>query len=725
MKIDLILAPIEHSKINWNFAHNEKENEKFVKEKYLKNEIQSEIKNLINQYNFENIYVSKNDVKLYPEIPNLKVYGNLGELANNEIKNNFFIFNNYTASFFSEQNIFEKFINLIENNSIVACPSTHSLWWTSNVDPNANNFKKSKVLYDKYFKESTKTSTDFHFTNFSFALFNIDYVKRIKFLEQNDTNLTIIDYYYRLKVNNIKVLTDLSSLIFNNAMHLNQYAVAQLDNDIERIWSNEFLHVDQYKKVYARQFWDYLLKLKTSTFKFEKRNAIMYVTTPFNWVNGMTKHVKDLISQNKDKHIYVFESPSEPRYSNEFYLNHFYNGELINVETYVINDFNHLSNLTSPQYENVLTNILREKNISLVHIHILALGHKLDIASICKKENVYTILSIHDLYYIGGEYTQESIKEQFDEELLHKKYLISDTTIYEQNWKDQVQKLFDNVDKIIFFTTKYTEIFKKFYSIDTNKVQVIEHGSNYSKRYQLANKDNKDKVFKILYFGRIRTEKGILNLIEYAKKIPNIKIYIVGTADEEILFKKIDKVKNIEYISSFNSFDQLVDIVTKLNVHAKIIPAIWHEAFNFTLSEAILLGVYPIVYDYGALSARINEYNVGKILKDSDPNTLQKLIKEIQNMSNEQWNSELDKLKNVKIPTVSEMALEYDKLYKDNIDTTKYNADFKVDYELNNKLFNKENQLNQFTKIMKFNKLLWNPRISIIRKLIYRFRSKI
>lgn len=724
MKTDLLITPFDPKLIRFELHSNAKMNQKYIK-KYQETGLEEEITKLVNIQNFENIYVHISNKNSFKNLKKIVFYENsVGDLINNTIKNNFFWYNCFSAKFFApNDNIFARFISSLKNESLVGCPSTRSHNVTSNLHEHISTYEQTKTVFETYIIKNDQTSLNYHFINFSFCLINIKYVKEIGFTTKSKYNEEIIiDYYYRLKSRNIKVVSDLNTLIFSNKLQDNKQLFNIIETNLKNTWSGQYLFFDDYKKTYAYQFSDFYLKLQTKNFEIKPAQAILYVTTPFNWINGMTKHVRDLIKQNPNKHIYVFETPNEPTMESEFKLNHFYNNVLINIEYFNVFDFNHIQTTTSKNYTKLVEKILVTKNISVAHIHILALGHKLNFATLCKKHNVKSILSIHDLYYLGAEYTQLNIEQQFDENILTTKYNLKSIDNFKQLWTTNIQQLFNDIDKVVFYTSKYYDIFSKFYLIDKNKCQVIEHGSNFKQRYNLNNVNNKEQIFNILYFGRIREEKGILNLINYAKNCSNIKIYVLGTADDLNLMKQIEKTPNIEYVSSFSSFEELAQIVKKLNIHAKIIPANWHEAFNFTLSEAILLGLYPIVYNFGALGSRLRDYKIGTILNDNSPQKLSNEITKIKNMSNEKWLEQLKLVNETQISTIQQMYKHYDELYK-NLDNFKICNDLEIDYDLYKKTYNIKLRNDSVIRIAKLNKIIWNSKFSILHKIIQKIKK--
>lgn len=714
MKIDLLITPVD--KVNTHI------NQKNYLQKYFEKELEQFIK----LYEFDNIYIHISNKKHTSNLKNITYYNcNIGELVNNQIQNNFFFYNCFTSTFFTNNdNIVLRYLDIFDNQSLISSPCANSPFFSNNLSQTIESDKNLVQIYEKYFKNQNVLSTDYHFTNFYFAFININVAKEIKFATnyKNYNEEFIIDYYYRLKTQNIDVLTDFTSIVKNTHRYISGYYYSKLEYNLTNTWSSEYLHYDDYKNIYAMQFDKYLLKQKQKQINLKPGKSILYVTTPFNWVNGMTKHVSDLIKTTENTHIYVFETPQEPKLEHEFYLNHYYNNVLINIETYSIFDFNHLNNMVSKNYDEIVEKILIEKNINIAHIHILALGHKLNFASICKKNNVKTILSIHDLFYIGGEYTQESLSKQFDNKTLAKKYNIENITKFDSKWKNQIQELFNDVDKIIFYTDIYYDLFSKFYIIDKNKCQIIEHGSKYEKKYELNSKNNKSKTFNLLYFGRVREEKGILHLINYAKKIPNIKIYIIGNCDEHKLHQKIKHTKNIKYLGSYSNIEELIKKIKPLNIHAKIIPAIWHEAFNFTLSEAIILGLYPIVYNYGALKSRLDNYEIGTILKTSQAQELEQQIQKIRNLDSKIWAEELNKVNKTHIPSVEEMNKEYQKLYS-NLYNDKICTDLEIDYQLFTKRYNRFIKSKTLERLTFLNKKLWNPKLSIFSSAIFKIKN--
>ena len=111
--------------------------------------------------------------------------------------------------------------------------------------------------------------------------------------------------------------------------------------------------------------------------------------------------------------------------------------------------------------------------------------------------------------------------------------------------------------------------------------------------------------FILVFSGRIREEKGILQLILALNKLheyPNIKLLVVGANAYEkdmhktSLMKKIEEesksIKNSIISTGFLNYDNIPSLLKMADV--AIVPSMWEEPFGLTVVEAMAAGL-PLI----------------------------------------------------------------------------------------------------------------------------------
>lgn len=130
-------------------------------------------------------------------------------------------------------------------------------------------------------------------------------------------------------------------------------------------------------------------------------------------------------------------------------------------------------------------------------------------------------------------------------------------------------------DRVIVHCSSAKAEVERIYKKDSSYIEVVPHG-NYIEQYENTisseearkklNLDKDDIVF--LNFGQIRPYKGLLELIETFKKLPNknIKLMIVGKPiDKELTSEILENSKDNENIKTFLEFIPDKDIQLYMN----------------------------------------------------------------------------------------------------------------------------------------------------------------
>ena len=117
----------------------------------------------------------------------------------------------------------------------------------------------------------------------------------------------------------------------------------------------------------------------------------------------------------------------------------------------------------------------------------------------------------------------------------------------------------------------------------------------------------------ILYFGRISPEKGVLNIVEAAKALPNEQFVIAGKGPSEDTMVGIPNIKLV----GFKKGEELYDLIRKAKL--VILPSTCYENCPLSVIEAQKLGSAVIVPSYGGASELTDkEFQI----KDTKPESL-------------------------------------------------------------------------------------------------------
>lgn len=250
--------------------------------------------------------------------------------------------------------------------------------------------------------------------------------------------------------------------------------------------------------------------------------------------------------------------------------------------------------------------VLKEKP-DIVHLHIFQHQISPSILDVCKKYNIPTVYTAHDLKMICLNYKMmhhgricedcrdghfyhcafnKCVKDSFS------KSCINTIEGYLHKWR----KSYDAIDYIITPSDFYR---RKFIEFGVNPERVV-HIPNFLDREKPSVNKRDDNERYFLYFGRLSEEKGILTLIKGMEGIDS-DLYIVGSGPlkEEIQgYVSTNNLTNIKLLG-FKSGQELIDIVG--NAKAVVLPSEWYENGPYSAIEALQLGRPIIGADIGGI----------------------------------------------------------------------------------------------------------------------------
>lgn len=121
-------------------------------------------------------------------------------------------------------------------------------------------------------------------------------------------------------------------------------------------------------------------------------------------------------------------------------------------------------------------------------------------------------------------------------------------------------------------------------------------------------------VKTIVIAGAIGAHKGSRVLLECARhvdrhKIP-IKFVLIGYSDVDHELREADCVT----VTGHYSDEELPSLLASARANVVWFPGRWPETFSYTLSASMLVGLFPIAFDIGAVAERIRDAGIGQFL---------------------------------------------------------------------------------------------------------------
>lgn len=127
----------------------------------------------------------------------------------------------------------------------------------------------------------------------------------------------------------------------------------------------------------------------------------------------------------------------------------------------------------------------------------------------------------------------------------------------------------------------------------------------------------------IIYFGRYSFEKGMEDLINVCKKLPDVNFVFAGKGDYEDELSKLPNVRNV----GFKTGEELDELISKARF--SVYPSIWYENCPYSVMESIALGTPVLGPDSGGIPELIREGVTGRLYDGDNKDALLRTIKEM------------------------------------------------------------------------------------------------
>lgn len=313
-------------------------------------------------------------------------------------------------------------------------------------------------------------------------------------------------------------------------------------------------------------------------------------------------------------------------------------------ENYFVDNVNYLDNTSFIDKLKMGSNIIYSREAKkkfeklvtmvkpdIVHLHIFQHQLSPSILDVCKKYNLPTVYTAHDLKMVCLNYKMmhhghicEACK---DGHMYHcvlnrcvknsfSKSCINTVEGYVHKWR----KSYDAIDYIITPSEFYKKKFEKF-GIDSDR---LVHIPNFlDKEVPIVNKCiDAERYF--IYFGRLSEEKGLITLMKAMKGV-DAKLYIVGSGPLKNDVEKYIQQQNEQNICmlGFKSGQELSDLIG--NARAVILPSEWYENGPYSAIEALQLerpiigakigGIPELIHKNGYLFESANARNLNECIK--------------------------------------------------------------------------------------------------------------
>ena len=403
-----------------------------------------------------------------------------------------------------------------------------------------------------------------------------------------------------------------------------------------------------------------------NTLVYGKRRILFLVNEweeNMEMTGGTSLHLKDIILGIKENTACFVLAPF--KYDLNTFKLYLYSGEYGKEIASFKTDINLYGQITytNDSYKEMLETIFDSFNIELLHVHHF-LFQTFDAIDIAKKRNIYSIITLHDLY-MSCPSINMVYEEKFCEinpnrdcaKCLKNRYGVESNIL--PNWRNTCEKVLKKFDKIIVPSQNTKEQFEKVYK-DLN-IEVIEHGVNLIKINKKEEQKDRD-VFNVSFVGAMAPHKGSNILKELIEKNKDnaIKIHLIGKSED----KKLNN-NTSNYINHGKyKRGELPKLLVENNIDLVCIFATWPETYSYTLTETYMAKVPVLTFDIGAVGDRVKQDKLGWVIPFDEK--VDKILEKIQDIRNnrKEYNAIKNNFENYKYKTTEQMQEEYRKIYE-------------------------------------------------------------
>ena len=323
-----------------------------------------------------------------------------------------------------------------------------------------------------------------------------------------------------------------------------------------------------------------------------------------------------------------------------------------NINYNELNQNKSLPNILKALYKSIyskeaiikLNNLLDEHHIDIAQLNNIHNIHTPAIIPVFKKRNIpvvwrvldYKILCPNRTFLSNQNICEKCFKTKYYNCFINKckknSYSASLLTTIE-SYYNKLMPYYDMVDYYLFQSEFSRDLFVK-YGFDIKKTAIIENPYDLNNHMLQETKTNIVNNPYILYFGRISKEKGIFTLYDAVKKLPNIKLIIIGDGPdltESINYIKNSFINNIEFVGPLWGKDLEPYIQ---NCEFVVLPSEWYEPNPYVVLQTFSYGKTIVATAIGGLTNMIeNDFN-GILCNVKDADNLAIAINELFNNKN-------------------------------------------------------------------------------------------
>lgn len=185
---------------------------------------------------------------------------------------------------------------------------------------------------------------------------------------------------------------------------------------------------------------------------------------------------------------------------------------------------------------------------------------------------------------------------------------------------------------IVLRNKKYVQDMIDRYHVKSNRVKYLELWRRYPGYTKPLH------TGRVLFFGRINPYKGADNLLEIARKCPDIQFDVVGRVDPQMqqVVDELKKEKNVRLNIDYVSDEEMRE--TFIHSDWVIVP------YNSASQSGIIIDAYkysrPVVaFDVGAIAEQVEDKRSGFLIRAGDNDSFSSCLRDAINMPIEKYDN--------------------------------------------------------------------------------------
>lgn len=256
--------------------------------------------------------------------------------------------------------------------------------------------------------------------------------------------------------------------------------------------------------------------------------------------------------------------------------------------------------------------LLNDFSPDVVHCHIYYGKLTSSILSEVKKRSIPLIQTLHEFKIVCPVYTRLSEGNICSECTGFKFYNVVKKNC---NRGSKVRSLLSCIESYVSMYLGSISKFDCFIAVsDFLRHEVISMGVPAEKVKTIHNYIDAKTIVPMykggnyfLFLGRLEKYKGIWQLVEAFRQMPQVQLMIAGAGPEEVAmacYLQQKDIRNIEMLG-FNSGRRLAEIIR--GAFCVVVPSTWYETFGLTVAEAFAYGKPVIASRIGGIPEVVDE----------------------------------------------------------------------------------------------------------------------